>query len=74
MPFDPEIPGLCDKGKIEEYKNDRITKCVNKIKKTIIDRKDKIAIKAIVDSAGGNLSSAWNESEEQKKKFKLTPT
>ena len=74
LPFDPEIPGLCDNGKIEEYKNDRITKCVNKIKKTIIDQKDKIAIKAIVDSAGGNLSSAWNESEEQKKKFKLTPT
>lgn len=73
LPFETDIPELCDTGKIEEYKNKEIIKCVEKIKNIINEQKDKMAIESIVNIAGGNISSAWNKSDQQKKKFKLTP-
>jgi len=73
LPFETDIAELCDAGKIEEYQNKEISNTIEKIKSTIIEQKDKNSIETIVSSAGGSLSSAWNKSEEQKKKFKLTP-
>ena len=58
---------------IEEYQNKEISNTIETIKDTIEEQKDKTSIENIVNSAGGNLSPAWNKSEEQKKKFKLTP-
>ena len=73
LPFETDIAELCDAGKIEEYQNKEISNTIEKIKSTIKEQKDKNSIETIVSSAGGSLSSAWNKSEEQKKKFKLTP-
>jgi len=73
LPFETDIAELCDAGKIEEYQNKEISNTIEKIKSTIKEQKDKNSIETIVNSAGGSLSSAWNKSEEQKKKFKLTP-
>ena len=73
LPFETDIAELCDAGKIEEYQNKEISNTIEKIKNTIKEQKDKNSIETIVSSAGGSLSSAWNKSEEQKKKFKLTP-
>ena len=73
LPFETDIAELCDQGKIEEYKNKEISNTIETIKDTIEEQKDKTSIENIVNSAGGNLSPAWNKSEEQKKKFKLTP-
>ena len=73
LPFETDIAELCDAGKIEEYQNKEISNTIEKIKNTIKEQKDKNSIETIVSSAGGSLSPAWNKSEEQKKKFKLTP-
>ena len=73
LPFETDIAELCDAGKIEEYQNKEISNTIEKIKSTIKEQKDKNSIETIVSSAGGSLSPAWNKSEEQKKKFKLTP-
>ncbi len=73
LPFEKDIAELCDAGKIEEYQNKEISNTIEKIKSTIKEQKDKNSIETIVSSAGGSLSPAWNKSEEQKKKFKLTP-
>ena len=73
LPFETDIAELCDAGKIEEYQNKEISNTVEKIKSTIKEQKDKNSIETIVNSAGGSLSPAWDKSEEQKKKFKLTP-
>ena len=73
LPFETDIAELCDAGKIEEYQNKEISNTIEKIKRTIEEQKDKNSIETIVSSAGGSLSPAWNKSEEQKKKFKLTP-
>jgi len=73
LPFETDIAELCDAGKIEEYQNKEISNTVEKIKSTIKEQKDKNSIETIVSSAGGSLSPAWDKSEEQKKKFKLTP-
>ena len=73
LPFETDIAELCDAGKIEEYQNKEISNTIEKIKNTIKEQKDKNSIETIVNSAGGSLSPAWDKSEEQKKKFKLTP-
>lgn len=73
LPFETDIAELCDAGKIEEYQNKEISNTIEKIKSTIKEQKDKNSIETIVNSAGGSLSPAWDKSEEQKKKFKLTP-
>ncbi len=73
LPFEKDIAELCDQGKIEAYQNNDITNTIEIIKQTIEEQKEKSSIATIVESAGGNLSPAWNKNEEQKKKFKLTP-
>jgi len=73
LPFVTDIAELCDQGKIEEYQNKEISNTIEMIKNIIEEQKDKTSIENIVNSAGGNLSPAWDKSEEQKKKFKLTP-
>ena len=73
LPFETDIAELCDAGKIEEYLNKEISNTIENSKSTIKEQQDKNSIETIVNSAGGSLSPAWDKSEEQKKKFKLTP-